>query len=127
VKNGVDLSDLPDNEIVVIMDGYDVLFINDIGLEDKFKSFNTNILFGSDNVKSKLHKFLYEKTFPSKCKHNGNKISLNSSIYWLFKIIYITKMTVLIPILMIKEYWLTYVTMIFLKITSSLMLTVKLF
>jgi hypothetical protein len=75
------LSDLPDNEIVVIMDGYDVIFINDIGLEDKFKSYNTNILFGIEKIKCKFNKFLYEKTFPSKCKHNGNKISLNAGIY----------------------------------------------
>ena len=63
------------------MDGYDVLFINDIGLEDKFKSFNTNILFGSEKIKGEINKFIYEKLFPSKCKHNGNKISLNAGVY----------------------------------------------
>ena len=75
------LEDLPLGEIVVIMDGYDVLFINDIELEDKFKSYNTNILFGVDNIKSKFHKFLYEKTFYSNCEFQGKKIYLNAGLY----------------------------------------------
>ena len=75
------LQDLPDDEIIVIMDGYDVLFINDIDLEHKFKSYNTNILFGIDNIKSKVWKLLYERVFPQKCDFNGKKIFINAGVY----------------------------------------------
>ena len=53
---------LPDNEIVVIIDGYDMYYLLMI-LDQKI-----NILFG------KFNRFLYEKTFPTKCEHNGKKI-----------------------------------------------------
>ena len=77
------LSDLPDEEIVVIMDGYDVLYINPIGLEDKFKSYKTNILYGIDNFHSKsyLHNLIHRRIFPISCSQSTKKIDVNAGIY----------------------------------------------
>jgi len=50
-----------------------VLFINDIDLEINSKNYNTDILFGIDNIKSKVRNF-YTKEFFQKCNFNGKNI-----------------------------------------------------
>jgi len=73
------IQNFPDDEIVVFMDGYDVLFINNKDLETKFKSFNKNIVFGIDTHR-KSTKILYNKIFHN-CYFSSNKNDINSGLY----------------------------------------------
>lgn len=72
------IQNLPDDEIVIFMDGYDVLFINKENIISKFQTFNKNIIFGVD-THPKSTKILYNKIF-----HNcfiSNNIDINSGLY----------------------------------------------
>ena len=73
------IQNLPDDEIVVFMDGYDVLFLNNNDIESKFKSFNKNIIFGID-THNKFTKILYNKVFHNSY-FNSKEIDINSGLY----------------------------------------------
>lgn len=74
------INDLPDDEIAVFMDGYDVLFINNKDLESKFKTFNKNIIFGVDTHKG-LAKIIYNKVFHNSYINSEENININSGLY----------------------------------------------
>lgn len=75
------LENLLDDEIVVIIDGYDVLYVNNVGLEDKFKSLDANILFGVDIINSFFNKMLYKRAFPYVCVYDNKEININAGMY----------------------------------------------
>lgn len=74
------IENLPDDEIVVFMDGYDVLLLNTKNLYTKFKSFNKNIVFGVDN-QNKYTKFLYNRVFHNSFQKPKNSIDINAGLY----------------------------------------------
>jgi len=69
---------LNDNDIVIFVDGYDTLCIDNIdNIYKRFIDSNTNILVSTDSIpKSLLHKYLVHKVF-NKCK----KVSINTGMY----------------------------------------------
>lgn len=73
------LETLPEDEIVVFMDGYDVLYINSKDLEEKFRQYNTNILFGIDTLNF-LQAKLYDRCFKP-CIMGNKKYRVNSGLY----------------------------------------------
>jgi len=74
------IENLPDDEIVVFMDGYDVLLLSTKNLYSNFKSFNKNIVFGIDNH-NKYTKALYNRVFHNSFIKPKNAIDINSGLY----------------------------------------------
>ena len=71
---------LNDDEIVVFIDAYDVIFLHPEDLEQKFKSFNKKIIFGEDLDIPFYHKYSYNKMFPP-CILNKKKYRINTGLY----------------------------------------------
>ena len=71
---------LNDDEIVIFMDAYDVIFLHPEDLEKNFKSFNKKIVFGEDLKVPFYFKYAYNKVFP-KCIINKKKYRINSGLY----------------------------------------------
>lgn len=74
------IENLPDDEIVIFMDGYDVLLLNTKNLYSKFKSFNKNIVFGIDHH-NRYTQILYNKVFHNSFFKPKNSIDINSGLY----------------------------------------------
>ena len=52
------------NDIVVFMDAYDVILLNNNDIEEKFKSFKKKIVMSVEqHSKSSIHKYFYKKVF----------------------------------------------------------------
>jgi hypothetical protein len=84
------LKTLPDDEIVVFVDGYDVVALgNEATIRERFLSYKTNILVSIvKNQKTKLHRYMYSRIFPS-CENKNISAGLYMGYVKYLKQMYI--------------------------------------
>lgn len=85
------LQDKNDNDIILFIDAYDVIILNDINIIlEKFLKYNKPIVISSENINNKINQYVYTKVFGI-CEYNLNAGTYIGYIYALKQMFYLLK------------------------------------